>query len=195
MANQSYLYMSDSSEPFTDGIPEHQIVAAGRYVMPIFWFTAFVVADIYDAVYDMVNEDTDEEEGVPVAVLRTTKDLAIQRAIGRRDSCFRILPDSLQPIYDQWLALLEGLELPHLHLETSELWMMGPDEPYDDFLGTCVRAMEEFREEDWDVLFSHTSINFDPQTRRVSASEKYGEDIVPYLLHGHSWIRPVPWDE
>jgi hypothetical protein len=195
MANRSYLYISEYAEPYTDGIPEDQIVASGKYIIPVLWFTAFAASDIFQAIYDMEDEDTGEELEVPVAALRTTTDLALQRALACRAACFGILPDSLRTVYDDWLALLQGLERPYLFVELSELWMMKADEPYDDFLSTGVRAMDDFRLEDWQVLFDHAGIIYDPATRNVSGPTEYREDVVPYLLCGHSWIRRVPWEK
>lgn len=193
MSNRSYLYMSDTKEPYTSGIPERQIVAAANYVIPAFWFSAFEVSDVHEAAYSMEDEDTGEDAIVPIAVLRTTVDLARWRALSRRDLCFRMLPDSLRSVYDEWLTLLEGIDMPYLHLEASEIWELDP-EAFRDSLVACTRAFEDGSADNWRILMAQASLDYDATTNQVFTQDLQAYDM-PYLLRGGRWLRPVPWEE
>jgi len=120
-------------------------------------------------------------------------DTARQRARERKALFLVRFPSSLESVYDDWLALLDGIDTPYLLMEAAELWSMGEPAEFEILLDTCVRAFEDDDPRDWAVLLGQTaSMDYNIITEHVLFLD---DRTVTIELHGYEWMRPVPWLE
>lgn len=199
MANRIFLVLTHAPDPNMD-YEEDAIVAGASYVLPVLWCVAFSPDDIYwrdlnpedaDEAEVKVSDADDEPGARSYPVLLTPLNLATQRAHERRPLFFQVFPHILETVYDEWLALLDGIDAPYLLVDTLELWGMMPPEEFEPLLTECVSAFENTDARYWGTLLRQAAIEFDATTNRVS----FDEDKAAFVLRGYQWLRPVPWTE
>lgn len=197
MANRIFLVLTHAPDPTVD-YEEDAIVAGASSVLPVLWCVAFSPDDIYwrdlnleDADGAEVSDEDDEASACAYPVLVTPLRLAIQRTYERRPLFFQVFPHVLKTVYDEWLALLDGIDAPYLLVDTLELWGMMPPAEFELLLTECVSAFENMDARYWGALLRQAAITFDAATNRVS----FDEDKVAFVLRGYQWLRPVPWTE
>jgi len=200
VSTRVFLVFTYSEDPNVD-YDQDQIVAAANFMLPVLWCTLFTQDDIYWRHRDLISqyasddgrgiaeEDEQGEDAYPIFL--TGIELAKQRAIERREPFFQALPQSLAPIYADWLTLLDGIDAPHLLMDTFELWAMMGAAGFEQFLTECVAAFENTDPLYWSTLLRQATMSFDSPNRRIS----FTEENVATLLHGYEWMRSVPWTE
>lgn len=198
MANRVFLTLAASDDPDVSYNAD-EIVAAANYMLPVLWCLASGDADI--AWRSLTQEDITERADayaerspavVAYPVLLIQSDAARQRSRERRGLFFRVFPRWLDQVYDEWLALLDGIGAPCLLVDTLELWVMF-DEPdqFEWLLRECVSAFENHEPRYWTTLLEQASIDLDVSSGDLS----FDVNAVPNLLRGYEWLRPVPWAE
>jgi len=157
----------------------------------------------------------EDDEGNPVPVSfpcpMTSLTIARKRARPRQRLFFSYFPRTVEPIYLQWLTLLDGIDAPYLQINTGDVWGMSEPERSNAAIMTYVRAFDEGHVDDWVKLLGQVQIKLDRETRTLTyvegefkngyreyvyreLSEKEIDEVIGYRLRGYSWERPVPWD-
>lgn len=199
MANRIFLVLTHADDPNAPYEAQDIVVAASTMV-PILWASVFSVDDIYirtETWSEQEGEDDDESETFEATypVLMAPRATIWQRATERHAAFLTLFPPRLEPHYQEWLALLEGVQAPYLLVDTQELWAMGAPEEFDRKLHAYVRAFEHHATPDLAALVNQThSLRFDAANRQVSPIKGQAGHI-PYDLRGYYWLRPVPWKE
>ncbi len=207
MANRAFLILADSADPNAayDDL-DARVVAAANSMLPVLWFSAFSRHDVYwrtlasnsagderDKV--LADEHGDDGDGNVAAypVLLAPVDTAKQRARERKALFLTRFPSSLESVYDDWLALLDGIDTPYLLVEAVELWSMGKPTEFEALLDACARAFEADDPRDWDMLLGQTAgMRYNIITEHVLFLD---DRHLTIELHGYEWMRPVPWLE
>ncbi len=190
MASQVFLVGSAADDPNVRYDGDGPIVAVSNYVLPVFWCAAFATDDM--RARRRSGADVGADTGVAsYPVLLTSLAEAKKRAVWRRPLVFEYLPASLERVYDEWLALLDGIDAPYILVDTLELaGLLDPIE-FGQLLSSCVRAFEQDRLDDWDELLGQAGINLESAARDVSFDDDDPAAIARHL-RGDAWVRPVP---
>jgi hypothetical protein len=208
MANRTFLMLNLSGDPNEEYASEAVAVGAS-YCYPVLWWSLFSPPDIV-----LRTEEWEDDEGDPVPVSfpcpMTSLAIARKRARARQSLFFSYFPRTLEPIYQQWLTFLDGIDAPYLQLNTGEVWGMSEPQRSTAEITIYVRAFDEGYVDDWVKLLDQVQINLDRETRAVSCvvgefkdgeyvhrelSGKEIDEVMGYRLLGYSWERPVPWDD
>jgi hypothetical protein len=189
MSELAFLVLNQSGDPNEERRSE-SIAAAANYFYPVLWWSIFS----FDDIVSRTEHDWEDEQGNPVAVtfpsLFTSLTLAKRRASARQRLFFSYFPITLQPIYQQWLTLLEGIDAPYLQMNTGNVWSMSEPERSNREIQTYARAFDGGGIEEWVALLYQADILLDPITKELS----YEEADIGYLLRGERWYdRAVPW--
>jgi hypothetical protein len=119
MGDLAILVLNQSGDPNEERVSE-SIAAAANYFYPVLWWSIFS----FDDIVSRTEHDWEDEHGNSVAVtfpsLFTSLTLAKRRATARQRLFFSYFPITLQPIYQQWLTLLEGIDAPYLQMNTGK---------------------------------------------------------------------------
>jgi crotonobetainyl-CoA:carnitine CoA-transferase CaiB-like acyl-CoA transferase len=138
-------------------------------------------------------EEAEAGEALIPRFVTSTK-TATRRARERKPRFLEVFPSECEHIYEEWVALLEGIDAPYLHLLTDELWAMDPED-FAVKLRAWLQAFEQNRADDWAALLQQVDIAFDPVTGRASLMEGETAREIGVALRGYRWLRPVPWSE
>ena len=122
MPNRAYLALTQSGDP-NDEPTAATILVAASTCYPILWWTIFEADDIAVRT-DGWEDDDGNPTPVEVPTLITTPERAICRAMARQSLFYSYFPTKGEPYYYQWLALLEGVDAPFIHLFTDEIAAM-----------------------------------------------------------------------
>lgn len=192
MANRAFLVLTQANDPDI-AYDADAIVAAANYLLPVLWCAVFGPDAIAWRSLDQTADEDEEDETAPRAypVLLAASELVRLRARDRREVFFRVFPRTLESVYGEWLALLDGVDAPYLLVDTLELWGMMEPDAFQENLTEYVGAFEFTDPRYWSAVLHQASIDFDPTTAELSFDEK----AIPYLLRGGEWLRPVPWKE
>jgi len=120
VAAQVFLVGSETDDPNARYDGAGPIVAVSTYVLPVFWCGAFATDDMRARH----RSGTNAGAGMGAAsypVLLTALAEAKKRAVWRRPLVFEYLPASLEQVCDEWLALLDSIDAPHILVDTLEL--------------------------------------------------------------------------
>ncbi len=181
-----------------------RVAAAANSMLPVLWFSAFLRHDVYwrtlasDNVRDGRDKGLDDEQRddgddnvAAYPVLLTTTEMARQRARERKALFLVRFPSSLESVYDDWLALLDGIDAPYLLVEAVELWSMGQPAEFETMLDAGLRAFEDDDPRDWAALLGQTAgMRYNVITEHVLLLD---DRHLTIELHGYEWMRPVPW--
>jgi hypothetical protein len=201
MANRVFLMLNLSGDPNEEYASE-AVAAGASYCYPVLWWSLFSCADIV-----LRTEDWEDDEGnsVPVSFPCpiTTLTAARKRAVVRQRLFFSYFPQTVEPIYQQWLTLLEGIDAPYLQINTGEVWGMSEPERSNAEITTYVRAFENGHVTDWIALLKQMHIEWNPAMRQIAyrSLDRHYRDLteaeaeIGYRLRGYEWERPVPWQD
>lgn len=199
MANRAFLVQMAAPDP--DGAYDTDaIVGAASYMLPVLWCAAFSPDDIaWCIVPELEDEDHEEDEsdeeddrtGPTYPALLAATDAVRQRARDRRALFLRAFPCTLEGVYADWLALLDGIDAPYLLVDTLEVWGMDTPDVFEADLIECVAAFENDDPRYWSVLLRQATIAWDPNAHMMT----FDNAAIPVLLRGYEWLRPVPWVE
>jgi len=201
MANRAFLMLNLCGDPDEEYASETVAVAAS-YCYPILWWSLFSQADIV-----LRTENWEDDEGNPVPVSFpcpiTSLTIARKRAKARQRLFFSYFPRTVEPIYQQWLTLLDGIDAPYLQIHTGDVWGMSEPERSNAEITSYVRAFDGGDVEDWIALLGQVHIEWDPATRQLtyrSLDRHYRELTeveaeIGYRLRDYDWERPVPWQD
>jgi hypothetical protein len=201
MANRAFLMLNfsgDVNEAFTS-----EAVAAGASSLyPVLWWSAFSPADLMLRTVEGEDEDGDPAQfSFPCPL--TSLAVARAHAIARRPFFFSYFPETAAPIYQQWLALLDGIDAPFLSINTGDIWVMSEPEQSNAEIASYSRAFEDGQLEDWIALLRQVHIELDPATRQIiyRSLDRHRQELpeleaqIGYRLRGYGWERPVPWKD
>lgn len=112
MGDYSNLYSSNRSEPYIgkEG-EEEELFLSQKYGVPIFWLALYQAGSIIP-----FREDVNGEEW---PYLITSKASAVSNLQSRRHNIFSILPSRLEKTYEAFLTVLDSIEQPFIHMDTS----------------------------------------------------------------------------
>ncbi len=189
MANRVFLALTYADDP-ESAYDDDAIVAAANYMLPILWCAAFAPDDI---AWRTVAADDDDNDTIPQTypILLAATDVVRRRARDRRDLFFRAFPPTLEGVYADWLALLDGVDAPYLLVDTVDVWGMGAPDAFAADLSACVATFENDDPRYWSALLGQANITWDPIVKRMA----FDDAAMPILLRGYEWFRPVPWAE
>ncbi len=189
MVGRVFLVGSEADDPSVR-YDDERIVAVSDYALPVFWCGAFSTDDLRACRRSGTNAGANTGT-TSYPVLLTSLAEAKKRAIWRRPVVFEYLPASLQPVYDEWLALLDGVDAPYILVDT--LGLAGLLDPVElgQLLASCVRAFEQDRLDDWDELLGQAGINLESVARDVSFDDD-DPAAIARRLRGDRWVRLVP---
>ena len=128
----------------------------------------------------------------PYPYLVTSTVEARERLSSRRKIFDLLFPDSLNKVTGQWMNFVETLNLPFIHLDAAELWMMtGPDD-FDSFLRNSLRAFDlPAVTQD---LVNHAAWLEMLDVAQIDIRNLPTGNLVGHRLAGYSWGGPrLPW--
>jgi hypothetical protein len=192
MANRTYLISLNSDIPTDDYNPDQAILAAGSYMIPVFWYS---LVDVNNIKNKKAESDDGTTATYPMFIIPTSQ--AIERAKAKEKQIFSVISKRFVPSFDDWLKLLHSIETKYVHIETLELWMMDEAGVFENEIKNCMAAFNsdaagmlrrlfgKSHSKDWLSLLKQADI--DPNNIE-STTDKF-------KLHGYQWVRDVPWKE
>jgi len=189
MANRAMLLGVDNKEFDYNST---DILAAGSYCIPLFWFTLYSPEDI--VLKEIVMVDGTFEQ-CPTLIVDWS--IAKSRVLERRKHIFAIIPKAYSEIYDTWIRFIDSIEATYLHIDMTEIWMMADD--FNTFYENLKKALNVFIISDQEkisiLLNEYVGITIkDKLFTKKNIHPETEEDIIS-LLCGYSWSGEVPWEK
>ena len=182
MANRAYLVGSDadgSVGTVGDALnydPGTQILAASSGLIPVLWLSLFTEGDLR-------HHEADGEK-IPTLLSSTAK--AKKRLRSRASLLKKALPDNAKQLA-AWRKLVGNIPFSFVNVDAVEIWDLDPD-GFEAMLTAAVRWFSSKEDDDWEELQAISETSSDG-----SADSCQFDDPPPHNLHGHCWVREVPW--
>jgi|SRR5581483_6165172 len=186
MANRTFLSQADTPDTVRREMEPAGVIAAGSNCIPLYWYSLF------ESNCLVSNEVTLSDGRVMVYPhLVTSTAQARKRCLVRRNILERLTPEAHATLLGQWLTFLDAVELPFLHLDASELWMMLDEDDFQSELQNRLRIFDS-------PLPPQGPLWNNPLWLEMLDSVQIDPDDLPgtfraFKLAGYAWGRPVPW--
>jgi len=139
LANHTFLLTTNSRTKPPESAADVQILCAGSYMIPVFWYMLFERSSLIDAT-------AEEEDGgtVEYPYLSRPSAEALAAARSRWPAVRQVIGREFKDLFQTWLGFVEENAAEYLQCETVELWMMDADTPgFVREVETCLRAFTE----------------------------------------------------
>jgi|SRR5450756_778157 len=135
MANRTYLIQTSTPVPVRYNPSSADVLADAKNCIPIYWYSLFDGSSI---VQNSIEAGDGQTMIYPCFVMSTAD--ARTRSQHRKKILQRITPDSHASVLAGWFRLLDGIQLPYVHLDTAEFCMI--DESFNEHLVTSLLAFD-----------------------------------------------------
>jgi hypothetical protein len=185
MANHTFLIEAENQMPIQRNEEPAIALAAGRNCIPVFWYSLFDESCI---VTNKVLLQGGKLENYPYLV--TSLNDARKRLSARHLLLESLLPEKIKAITDKWFGFVNSLNLPFVHADAAELWMMLGDDSFQSHIKNCMRA--------YDVRAPHELKESELWAEMLDVAQvdiaNAGDNKIAYKLAGYTWGgKPVPW--
>lgn len=190
MANRSMLLGRNGKElDYSEGV---DILVAGSYYIPLFWFTLYSAEDIVLKEIEMKNGSLEQ---CPTLII--DYNVAKLRVSERKNYIFSIIPKAYNELYDIWMKFIDSIKAPYLQIDMTEIWMMADDlNVFNENLKKALNVFSRLNQNDISVLLNeYVGIKVQKKLFTKKIIHPEAEKEIVSLLCGYSWIKEVPWEK